>query len=111
MRRNRSERGRRVLCLGAVVPFVGLAAGAAVFAVTSAAAPESGALHAESSKGDARTMVVNIAQAPSTLDPAQGCLSFEVGFIGNFYARLTQYGSKPGPSGTTQVDPGHMKPW
>jgi peptide/nickel transport system substrate-binding protein len=56
-------------------------------------------------------MIVNIAQAPTTLDPAAGCLAFEVGFIGNFYARLTQYGSKPGPQGTTQIDPSHMKPW
>jgi peptide/nickel transport system substrate-binding protein len=27
------------------------------------------------------------------------------------YTRLTQYGTKPGPNGTTQVDPGHIVPY
>jgi peptide/nickel transport system substrate-binding protein len=102
MRRNRGERGQPVLRWLVVLAIAGLVAAATVFAVTSPAAGQ---------KAEAATMVVNIAQAPSTLDPAQGCLAFEVGFIGNFYARLTQYGSKPGPNGTTQVDPAHMKPW
>jgi peptide/nickel transport system substrate-binding protein len=84
-----------------------LAVFGAVFAVTRAAASS----QSQARTRAASTMIVNIAQAPSTLDPAAGCLAFEVGFIGNFYARLTQYGSKPGPSGTTQVDPAHMKPW
>jgi peptide/nickel transport system substrate-binding protein len=55
--------------------------------------------------------VVNSAQAPATLDPGAGCLAPEVGFIANFYARLTQYGTKPGPNGTRQVDPSNIRPW
>jgi peptide/nickel transport system substrate-binding protein len=56
-------------------------------------------------------LVVNIAQAPSTLDPAWGCGLFDIGFTQNFYVRLTQYGKKPGPDGTTQFDPGNIEPY
>jgi hypothetical protein len=31
--------------------------------------------------------------------------------IGNLYSRLTQYGSKPGPDGTTQIDPSKLEPY
>jgi peptide/nickel transport system substrate-binding protein len=55
--------------------------------------------------------VINSAQAPATLDPAAGCLAPEVGFIANFYARLTQYGTKAGPNGTREVDPSNIRPW
>jgi peptide/nickel transport system substrate-binding protein len=57
------------------------------------------------------TMVVNIASAPSTLDPAWGCGLWDIGFAQNFYVRLTQYGTKPGPDGTTQYDPGNIVPY
>ena len=50
-------------------------------------------------------LVVNIAQAPATLDPAWGCGLYDIGFTQNFYVRLTQYGSEPGPEGTTQFNP------
>jgi peptide/nickel transport system substrate-binding protein len=56
-------------------------------------------------------LVINSSQAPATLDPGAGCLAPEVGFIANFYARLTQYGTKPGPNGTRQVDPSNLNPW
>ena len=56
-------------------------------------------------------LVVNVAQAPATVDPGAGCLANDGGFIGNFYVRLTQYGTKPGPSGTKQVDPSKVLPW
>jgi len=56
-------------------------------------------------------LVINSAQAPATLDPGAGCLAPEVGFIANFYARLTQYGTKAGPNGTRQVDPANIRPW
>jgi peptide/nickel transport system substrate-binding protein len=56
-------------------------------------------------------LVVNIAQAPATLDPAWGCGLYDIGFTQNFYVRLTQYGSKPGPEETTQFDPGKIEPY
>jgi peptide/nickel transport system substrate-binding protein len=61
--------------------------------------------------GQARPLVVNIAQAPATLDPAWGCGLYDIGFIQNFYVKLTQYGSKPGPAGTRQFDPGNIRPY
>jgi peptide/nickel transport system substrate-binding protein len=54
---------------------------------------------------------VNIAQAPATLDPAWGCGLYDIGFVQNFYVRLTQYGSKEGPKGTTEFDPGNIEPY
>jgi peptide/nickel transport system substrate-binding protein len=62
-------------------------------------------------EGGGGPLVVNIAQAPATLDPAWGCGLYDIGFIQNFYVRLTQYGSKPGPEGTTQFDPGKIEPY
>jgi peptide/nickel transport system substrate-binding protein len=56
-------------------------------------------------------LVVNIAQAPATLDPAWGCGLYDIGFVQNFYVRLTQYGSKEGPEGTTEFDPGKIEPY
>jgi peptide/nickel transport system substrate-binding protein len=56
-------------------------------------------------------LVVNIAQAPATLDPAWGCGLYDIGFVQNFYVRLTQYGSKEGPEGTTEFDPGNIEPY
>ncbi len=56
-------------------------------------------------------LVVDIAAAPGTIDPAQACGQYDVDFTSNLYARLTQYGSAPGPNGTTQFDPAHIVPW
>lgn len=56
-------------------------------------------------------LVVNIGTAPATIDPSVACLSSEVTFTNNFYARLTQYGSKSGPDGTTQIDWSTVEPW
>jgi peptide/nickel transport system substrate-binding protein len=56
-------------------------------------------------------LVVNIAQAPATIDPAWGCGLYDIGFAQNFYVRLTQYGSKSGPEGTTQFDPSKIEPY
>ena len=64
-----------------------------------------------STSAAAGTLVVNTAQAPATVDPGAGCLAPEVGFIANFYARLTQFGTKAGPDGTKQVDTSVIKPW
>jgi peptide/nickel transport system substrate-binding protein len=65
-----------------------------------------------SAQGGADTpLKVNIAVAPGTLDPASGCGVNDLAIIGNLYSRLTQYGSQPGPDGTTQVDPGKIEPY
>lgn len=57
------------------------------------------------------TMVVNIASAPSNLDPAWTCGLWDIGFVQNFYVRLTQYGEKPGPDGTTEFDSSNIVPY
>jgi peptide/nickel transport system substrate-binding protein len=74
----------------------------------SAAAPSSGAA---SGGGGSGTLVVDLAGGSGTVDPAQACGTFDVDFLGQFYARLTQYGSMAGPDGTTQFDPANIKPW
>ena len=56
-------------------------------------------------------LIVNMARAPATLDPASGCGIIEVGFVQNFYIRLTQYGSRPGPDGTTEIDVSKVDPY
>lgn len=60
---------------------------------------------------DEDPLIVNMAQAPATLDPAWGCGIVEVGFVQNFYIRLTQYGSRPGPDGTTEIDVSKIEPY
>jgi peptide/nickel transport system substrate-binding protein len=76
--------------------------------------PDSSSSSTTSSSGAAETtrdtLTVNLAGSNGTLDPAQACGSFDVSFVGNLYGRLTQYGSKPGPDGTTQVDPSKIEP-
>jgi peptide/nickel transport system substrate-binding protein len=61
--------------------------------------------------GDNRNLSVNVAVAPATLDPAVGCGLTDLLVIGNVYTRLTQYGSKAGPDGTTQIDPSKIEPY
>jgi peptide/nickel transport system substrate-binding protein len=56
-------------------------------------------------------LVVNMPVGPATLDPAESCGLTDITVIENVYSRLMKYGSKPGPNGTTQVDPGHMVPY
>lgn len=76
--------------------------GTLVLAATAQAALKSDAAAQES------TIVLNIAAAPSTLDPAWGCGLWDIGFAQNFYVRLTQYGETAGPDGTKQYDPGNI---
>ncbi len=68
-------------------------------------------LGASGAMGQAKPFIVNINQAPATLDPAWGCGLYDIGLASNFYVRLTQYGSKRGPGGTTQFDPGNIRPY
>jgi peptide/nickel transport system substrate-binding protein len=59
----------------------------------------------------AGALIVDMGRGVGTLDPAEAPHLWEVGLIGSFYARLTQYASKPGPTGTTVYDPAHIKLW
>jgi peptide/nickel transport system substrate-binding protein len=60
---------------------------------------------------NAGAVTVNTSVAPSTLDPASGCGVTDLALIGNLYTRLTQYGTKAGPSGTRQFDAGTIEPY
>jgi peptide/nickel transport system substrate-binding protein len=100
IRRRISDRPWHVLVVVGAVVLAGLTLGLASSA--------SGRVRSEAASAP---LVINVAQAPATLDPGAGCLAPEVGFISNFYARMTQYGTKPGPSGTRQVDPSKVEPW
>jgi peptide/nickel transport system substrate-binding protein len=55
--------------------------------------------------------VINMPVGPATLDPAEECGFTDLTITEAVYTRLTQYGSKPGPNGTTQVDVGHIAPY
>jgi peptide/nickel transport system substrate-binding protein len=57
------------------------------------------------------SMVVNMAVAPGTLDPAVACNFTDLTVIQNVYSTLTQFGTKPGPSGTTEFDPSVAEPY
>jgi peptide/nickel transport system substrate-binding protein len=54
---------------------------------------------------------VDLAGGSGTVDPAQACGFHDVDVIGQFYARLTQYGVTSGPDGTTQFAPSNIVPW
>jgi peptide/nickel transport system substrate-binding protein len=58
-------------------------------------------------------LIVNLGLPPTTLDPSTVCSLTEAGLAGSFYARLVQYGSKPGTGLLRQYDPDttHVKPW
>ncbi len=57
-------------------------------------------------------LVVNMANAPATLDPGWLCGIWEAGFVRNFYVRLTQYDAIVGTDGhSTQIDTGNIVPY
>ena len=58
-----------------------------------------------------KTLTLNLAQAPVTLDPSTAYDLTSLGFLQNFYVRLTEYGTEPGPDGTTQIDQGKVEPY
>ena len=92
---------RRTLASG-----LALAVAAALFgslATTATAGETKGAATSQ--------LVVNMPVAPATLDPASACGVYDFTIMENVYARLTRYGSKPGPNGTTAVEPGKMAPY
>jgi peptide/nickel transport system substrate-binding protein len=101
----RSIRKRFLLLAGT---FASLVVGLALFA--GAAGGELGsAAHASASASSA--FVINMPVGPATLDPAEECGFTDLTITEAVYTRLTQYGSRPGPNGTTQVDPGHIVPY
>lgn len=82
---------------------VALAAAAAVALSLTA-----GGAAARSAAAD--TLVVNINTGPATIDPRDMTSFFDT--IGlNFYVRLLQYGTRPGPVGTRQFDPNKQEPY
>ena len=91
---------RRRRLLTSVGTILLLAAGLAGAAVKSTGA-----------SGASSAFVINMPVGPATLDPAEECGFTDITITEAVYTRLTQYGSKPGPNGTTQVDPGHMVPY
>ncbi|PFG49635.1 ABC-type transport system substrate-binding protein [Amycolatopsis sulphurea] len=83
-----------------------LAAGTCV--VTSMAACSSGST---TSGRSTDALTVNVGQPATTLDPAFGYDASSLGLLQNFYVRLTSFGAKPGPEGTTQFDPVKVTPY
>jgi peptide/nickel transport system substrate-binding protein len=97
---------RRKLAAGLVLA---LAVGAAVVGGVTMTA--NGGVRTEAGAAATSRFVLNMSVAPATLDPAQACGFSDLTVIENVYMRITRYGSKPGPNGTTQVDPGHIVPY
>jgi peptide/nickel transport system substrate-binding protein len=91
------------------VPLLGSRRRTLAFGLVLATAAIGGS--ATASAATSSPLVVNMAVAPATLDPASACGLSDLTVIENTYMRLTRYGSKPGPSGTTEVDPGHIVPY
>lgn len=96
---HRSKRVRPIVPLGLLVA-AGLAAAGFAFTATGPAARDAAA----------DTLVVNINTGPATIDPRDMTSFFDT--IGlNFYVRLLQYGTRPGPVGTRQFDPNKQEPY
>jgi peptide/nickel transport system substrate-binding protein len=98
-----AARGRRLL--------VALALGAGVALSGGLTMNASGGVRTEAGGAVTSPFVLNMSVGPATLDPAEDCGFSDITIAENTYMRLTRYGSKPGPNGTTQVDPGHIVPY
>ena len=94
-----TPRRRRMLLSAAIV--------AALAVATAVLAGAAGGAH----KAGSSAFVINMPVGPATLDPAEECGFTDITITEAVYMRLTQYGSKPGPNGTSQVDPGHIVPY
>src|SRR5919108_2293436 len=79
--------------------------------VSCIAAAYAGAADNGTARASAATLNVNVGQAAVTLDPSAAYDTSSLGLIQNFYVRLTQYGTKPGPSGTLVWDPKKVVPY
>jgi len=58
----------------------------------------------------ARALTVDMNIGPAQLDPANNT-GLNDTIVGNFYVRLTTLATKPGPSGTRQVNPKRVRPY
>jgi len=56
------------------------------------------------------TLVADVGTAPATLDPAEECGTYDFIISNSVYSRLTQYGTEPGPDGTTRIDYSKIEP-
>ena len=56
-------------------------------------------------------LVVNEAVAPSTLDPAEACNLTDLSVIDQVYSTLVQFGTEPGPDGTTNTNQSIVLPY
>jgi peptide/nickel transport system substrate-binding protein len=109
---SRSDRERRRHSLASRGFVVAAAAGAIAALTANAAATGRQTDSARSAASSTTPLVVNMAQAAATIDPAEVCNSYDTGLVGTMYARLTQYAVKPGPlPGTTEANPGTIIPW
>lgn len=81
-------------------------------ACLSLLATSGGIQHVVASSSQATTpLIVNVAQAPATLDPENAYGLFDLTILDQTYVRLAQYGTKPGPDGTMQIDASHIVPY
>lgn len=101
------QRRMRALRMALVLVVAGAFAGLVVASSSARPAAEaSGSLRSASSSA----LVIDMPVGPATLDPAEECGLTDTTITTAVYATLTQYGSKPGPNGTTQFDPAHIVP-
>ena len=61
----------------------------------------------QAASADTGPFVVNFADTPATLDSSWACTCPDL-ILANFYSRLTEYGTKPGPHGTTRIGTGNI---
>jgi len=84
---------------------------AAIATCLSVVSPVAGSARFTAHPAASAPLVIDVAQAPATLDPANAAGLNDLTILDNTYVRLTQYASKPGPNGTTQIDPAHIVPY
>jgi peptide/nickel transport system substrate-binding protein len=95
--RRSSAGGAACVLLAALLAGCG---GSSSAAGTSASGP---ALSGSTSGALASTLTIDMVTPPTSLDPANQC-NITDGVDGNFYSRLVEFGTKPGPDGTLEVD-------
>lgn len=99
--------GRRLKLLGSSVIVVALLAACSSTNSTNSASSNQLQQQATNKNG---TVVANLSTAPATLDPAEECGTYDFIIANSVYSRLTQYGTDPGPNGTTTIDYGKIEP-
>jgi peptide/nickel transport system substrate-binding protein len=88
-----------------------IAFGVIAIAGLAAACSSAGQATTAATTGSTGTLVVNEAVAPSTLDPAEACGVTDLSVIDQIYATLVQFGTEPGPGGTTKADQSEVLPY